>query len=379
LYLSDGKAKKVPNAPTPDDALRALERLWAPVALFPFVGPEDRSVTLAAMLTAVLRASLPTAPGFAFDAPSAGSGKTLLATVVGILACGKEPSVSSPSCNEDEMRKRLFAPLRDGAKTILLDNLREPLGGASLDSFLTASTYADRVLGVSETASIPNRALLLCTGNNLRLLGDTFRRVFVARMDAKSETPFAREFLFDPASVVIQGRQSLVVDALIIIRAWMNDGSPRLGKGKTASYELWDELVRQPIIWIARLAATAGMKPEFCDPLVVLSRQLDNDPETQKLHAFLVAWHTLYGDAPITVAKAIQDANWGKESLHDALDEICGQNGRLNPRILGRWLDRNRTRPHKGLRIERGTMRDGRQSWKVCAEKSAAPAPAVTH
>ena len=121
------------------------------------------------------------------------------------------------------MRKRLFALLREGAKVVLWDNLREPLGGASIDSFLTASTYTDRILGVSETASLPNRALFICTGNNLRLLGDTCRRVLLARIDPKTEQPFAREFAFDPATVVTRQRQQLVVDVLTIITLLWED------------------------------------------------------------------------------------------------------------------------------------------------------------
>ena len=379
LYLCEGENLKVPSAPTPDEAVQALRRLWAPVAQFPFVGPEDRGVALAAMLTAVLRGSLPTAPGFAFDAPSAGSGKTLLAKVIGILATGDEPSISSPSGQEEEMRKRLFASLREGAKVVLWDNLREPLGGASIDSFLTASTYTDRILGVSETASLPNRALFICTGNNLRLLGDTCRRVLLARIDPKSEQPFAREFAFDPATVAVHQRQQLVVDALTIIRAHITAGSPRLGKGRTASFELWDDLVRQPVIWVTALAAAAGGLPEFSDPLAVVNRQFENDPETQKLDAFMTAWHGAFGGTSTTVAKAIQVANLDDELLRDALDEIAGQNGRINPRILGRWVEKNRGRPHKGYRIERGTLRDGRQTWFISKDAIEAPALAVTH
>ena len=378
LYLTEGESFTVPNAPTAAEALKALQRLWAPVAQFPFVGPEDRGVALAAMLTAVLRSSLPTAPGFAFDAPSAGSGKTLLAKVIGILATGHEPPISSPSGQEEEMRKRLFASLREGAKVVLWDNLREPLGGASIDSFLTASTYTDRILGVSETASLPNRALFICTGNNLRLLGDTCRRVLLARIDPGSEQPFAREFAFDPTEVVTSKRQPLVVDALTIIRAHIAAGSPRAGRGRTASFELWDDLVRQPLIWVAALAAAAGGMPDFADPLAVVNRQFDNDPETQKLGAFMASWHNAFGSKPTSVAKAINTATLSDELLRDALEEIAGQNGRTNPRILGRWIEKNRDRPHNGSRIVRGTVRDGRQTW-IVGNESAKPASITTH
>ena len=379
LYLGDADKTRVPDAPSEADALQALKRLWEPIALFPFVGPEDRGVALSAMLTAVLRGSLPTASGIAFDAPSAGSGKTLLATVIGILATGTAPSISSPAGNEEEMRKRLFASLREGARVILWDNLREPMGGASIDSFLTAPTYKDRILGVSETASLPNRALFICTGNNIRLLGDTCRRILLARIDPKSETPFAREFGFDPAAMVSRQRHQFVVDALTIIRAHITAGSPRLGKGRTASFELWDDLVRQPVIWVATLAHAAGGFPEYSDPLAVVTRQFEDDPETQKLGAFASAWYASFGSLPTTVAKAISTTHLGSGLLNDALDEIAGQSGHVNARILGRWIEKNRGRPHKGFRIDRGTVRDGRQTWMVCKEASEKSSVDTTH
>ena len=231
---------------------------------------------------------------------------------------------------------------------------------------------------MSETASLPNRALFICTGNNLRLLGDTCRRVLLARIDPGSEQPFAREFAFDPTEVVTSKRQPLVVDALTIIRAHIAAGSPRAGRGRTASFELWDDLVRQPLIWVAALAAAAGGMPDFADPLAVVNRQFDNDPETQKLGAFMASWHNAFGSKPTSVAKAINTATLSDELLRDALEEIAGQNGRTNPRILGRWIEKNRDRPHNGSRIVRGTVRDGRQTW-IVGNESAKPASITTH
>jgi hypothetical protein len=318
------------------------------------------------MITAVLRGTLPTAPGFAFDAPAAGSGKTLLATVIAILTTGTEPSISAPASKDEEMRKRLFASLREGAGVILWDNLRYPLGGAAIDSFLTAPSYKDRILGVSETASLPNRAIFLCTGNNLTVLGDTCRRVLIARIDPESETPFAREFTFDPASLVMRQRQNLVVDALTIVRAYITAGSPRLGKGRTASFELWDDLVRQPLVWIAELAKMKTELPSFTDPLAVIQRQFDNDPATQRLGAFMGGWSSLYGELPTTAKKAIHDAMMGETTLFETLEEIAAESGRaINSRTLGRWMERNIGRRHNGQCIHRGKLRDGIQTWSI--------------
>ncbi len=86
-----------------------------------------------------------------------------------------------------------------------------------IDSFLTSSLFADRVLGVSENVELPNRSLFLVSGNNLVWTGDTHRRILRARLDAQIETPFKREFEFDPLNEVCNSRQALVVAALMAI------------------------------------------------------------------------------------------------------------------------------------------------------------------
>ncbi|MBK6595406.1 MAG: hypothetical protein IPG23_23320 [Burkholderiales bacterium] len=148
----------VPSAPTVEQALDALAKLWHPIRLFPFADEVAVGVTLAAMLAACLRPALPTCPATGFDAPAAGTGKTLLAKCIGALATGGDVAVLPPTNEEDECRKRLFAALRGGSKVLLWDNVREPLGNSVIDSFLTSSLFADRVLGVSENVELPNRA-----------------------------------------------------------------------------------------------------------------------------------------------------------------------------------------------------------------------------
>jgi hypothetical protein len=65
-----------------EDAAAALERIKDVLDDFPFVDDSAKSVAIAAILTTVVRRSLPSAPMFIFDAPSPRSGKTLLTRVV---------------------------------------------------------------------------------------------------------------------------------------------------------------------------------------------------------------------------------------------------------------------------------------------------------
>lgn len=270
-----------------------------------------------------------------------------------------------PADDDAETRKRLFAALREGARVLLWDNVREPLGCAALDSFLTAGTFQDRILGSSETASLPNRAQFIATGNNLRLTGDTCRRIFLARLDAQSEKPYARDFDFCPAQRIEVERTRYVVAALTIIRAYIAAGRPKSGSGRTASFELWDDLVRQPICWLKTLMHGLNdlSLPALDDPLKAAQQAFDQDPETTKHTALLHAWHSAFDSQPTTVASAVRRAETD-DALMAALDEIGGQGQRINVRILGRWIER-----HVGRRI--AEMKDGQRTGELWFERGS--------
>jgi hypothetical protein len=370
----------IPLAPTQDQAVRALGQLWSPFREFPLVDEVDRGVVLAAILTATVRASLPTAPGFGINAPQAGSGKTLLAQAVGALQLGYRPPIFPPTGNADEeARKRLFAALREGANVVLWDNVRDPLGNAAIDAFLTAPTFKDRVLGGSETPALPNRALFLTTGNNLRLVGDTCRRILVARIDAGSEKPYAREFDFCPLETVLSRRQELVAAALTLMRAYIAAGRPRSGTGRSASFETWDDLVRQTVCWIA------SWDERFDDPLKATERAYEEDPETTSLRNLLRAWHDVFGTRPVTVEQLIsppfdahnepEEARAARPDLNEALHTVAGDHRSINNRILGRWLAKHKERRVDGLRIVQhsnpNTKSRKSKSWCLGVDETA--------
>ena len=140
LYDPMGREIKVPHSPTLEQAVVALNELWFPFQDFPFCGPLDRAVHLAALLTSTVRSSLPAAPGFAYDAPVQGSGKTLLARCVGALVQGYDPGVwpHTTGGNDEEIRKRIFTVLRSGARVLIWDNLVGSFDSAALASSMTS-------------------------------------------------------------------------------------------------------------------------------------------------------------------------------------------------------------------------------------------------
>jgi putative DNA primase/helicase len=122
----------VPGRPTRDEALAAMALLDDLISTFPFVEGADRSVALSAILTALVRRSLPTAPLHAFTAPVVGSGKSMLVDIASLIATGHEAPVLGPGQDEGEFEKRLGSVLLAGDPIVSLDNCERPLGGRAL-------------------------------------------------------------------------------------------------------------------------------------------------------------------------------------------------------------------------------------------------------
>ena len=375
----------VPQNPTVAEALDALALLWHPFRKFPVVDPVSVGVLISSLIAAALRPSLPTCPAYGFDAPSAGTGKSLIAKCVAAMSTGCDVSVMPPAKDEDEWRKRLFAGLRCGDSVLLLDNVREPLGNAAIDAFITSPSFKDRILGESNTQELPNKAFFLVTGNNLVLTGDTHRRVLIVRMDAQQEQPFTREFDFNPQDEVIKNRQQMVVAALTIVRAYIKSGRPKAAPGRIASFELWDDLVRQPLCWLKQFSKASDRMdlPDFADPAESITRSESENPDQAKLAALLDAWYATFGNEPTTVATLISLT--GQYSsvpiLCDAASEIAGQHGRVNSRMLGRWIERHAEQRNAGLRFVRAGKVHGVMRWQVLqtverAEAGVNPKPA---
>jgi hypothetical protein len=156
------------------------------------------------------------------------------------------------------------------------------------------------------------------------------------------------------------------VAALTIIRAHIAAGRPKVAPGRTASFEAWDDLVRQPLCWLAELVRKSQDRelPTLADPLQAAQRAFDGDPETTKHTALLHAWWAEFEDRQTTVAAAARRGETS-DTLQAALEEIGGQGAKINTRIVGRWIERHVGRRIGGLRFERGPLAGGLTTWRV--------------
>lgn len=365
----------IPDKPSKEQAKAALERLWIPFAEFPFVTPLDRAVFLAAILTSVVRAALPTAPAFGLDAPVQSSGKTLAARCLGVLATGIEPGIlpHTASGSDEETRKRLFAILRNGDRIVLLDNILGTFDSAAMAALLTSETYSDRVLGRSEIPSVPNRALVTFTGNNLNFSGDMARRVLVSRIDPQTDKPFAREFEINPAAYCLEHRQQMVADALTCIRFYLTSGVAQLGKGRMGSFEAWDTWVRQTVLFVDKELAP-GM---FGDVMEKVIANQAADPEQESLGQLMQAWNHVYGNTWQLLSDVIGDCheassqhlpaiNLDKKALAETMNDFVASRKELTAKALGKRLQHCKDRIVGGMRFEQSKVGKEASRWRVC-------------
>ena len=314
----------MPERPTKAEARAALDRLRLRLRTFAFADAPrvvlpgchvpvvdvaqppglDEGAALAALLTAVCRPSLHLAPGLAVVAPSysgAGSGKGLLVRAVCMVAFGAAPVTITAGADAEELEKRIASALMEAAPAVMLDNLNATaLRSATLESALTERPSYARVMGGNRIVALNATAFLAVTGNGLTLSSDTARRFLTVELDAGLEEPETRAFAGDLLPEVMQGRATLLRDALTIWR-WGRQAGDALPPGMPlGSFGQWCRWCRDPLLALG------------CpDPVQRIADAKLNDPRRRAVAELFHAWHKAHGSAAFTVADlapAVQDA-----------------------------------------------------------------------
>lgn len=341
VVCTDDDWPAIPARPTEDDARAGVRQIIELIDNFPFVDTADMATAVAAFLSAVVRPTIPTCPAFGFTAPVRGSGKSKLADVASVLATGRPGAAITWAPKEDENTKLLGAAAMAGDSVVLIDNIEVPVKSAALNSLLTQTMVAVRVLGLSKLVRVETSALYLLTGNNLIVQGDLTRRVLLVHLDPETERPELRRFDFDPVQRAREQRKTLVAGLLTLAR-WGQQNTTA-GPSPLGSFEEWSRRVRNPLMAL-------GL-PDPCASMEALHR---DDPERETALEVLTEWRREFSGAPTTVAEAIRRAtNGGGMSLRNALDGVCGGPGGLNARRLGRYLLRLKDRVFGDLVLRR--------------------------
>lgn len=380
MSLPSNCVSGIPINPSIEVVVKALKYFWEPFKEFPFIDDISRAVFLSAGLTAAIRKVLPTAPAIALNATVAGAGKTLLANCLGFLAQGKPVPALPELKSEAETQKVITSMLLRGVSVIHVDNIVGSFSSPTLEAFLTAEKYTDRILGSNSIAELSTAALFLVTGNHIKVVGDLNRRVLMSTIDPGTEKPYLREFNVDPLIYVKEHRLNMIRASLIMIRGYLTSGMGQIQPGKMASFHMWDKFVRQAICWLATLpCCPIGL----ADPASSIKNNYEDDPVTERLKCVLNAWHDLYGNALKTSKSIVNELlnpssieNKPKyERLYEVLLDAAGTNKPnipLDSKCLSSWLDKNYNRPVDGYILKKGeTKRNGYTQWAVHVHKES--------
>lgn len=373
LGVFDPDSFNIPE-PTIEAAREALDLLLELLAEFRFVSDADKSASLSAIFTAVVRAILPHAPAFHVKAPAPGSGKTYLCELIGCFAgpAGNK-KVSYPTTSE-EASKVILALLMTSPAVIEFDDMDtdwKPFG--IINRMLTSEEVTDRILGVSKTATASTRTLILGSGNNVGPVRDLMRRVLTISIDPQCAAPALIAYKDAPVEKVRKHRGKYVAAVLTIIMAWRKAGSLRTDVESIATYSgAWSDYCRHPLIWL-------GLN----DPAQALLEQIKYDPDSEAIKELLIVWYCVFGSERTTVRKVVtyvsggDFANAEKSDLKQALYDLpVTDKGYINPSKLGWFLKKNANRIIEGYKFEK-CQADGRLAWRVVCIESQDSLPAA--
>jgi putative DNA primase/helicase len=341
-HPADGlQVEPIPDNPTPTEI--ALARDFLLVELlgdFPFLDDASRAHALAAILLPFVRQLIdgPT-PLHLLDAPTEGTGKTLLASAVTLIATGRDAEAIAEADNHEEWRKRITATLLDAPTFILLDNLTRTLDSGALASVLTTRFWKDRVLGLSKTVTLPNNAVWLGSGNNTHLSRELIRRTLLCRLDAKMDTPWLRQGFRHPQLLVWAkaNRGKLIAATLTLCQAWLRAGRPA-GKVSLGMFESWAAV-------IGGILEVAGVPGLLANASQFRTQRAD---QTSEWRSFVVAWWHRFADRQVGVQELFDMATQEKQ-----LDSVLGEKGEKSQRIrLGKALGKATDRVFGDYRIE---------------------------
>lgn len=309
--------------PTQDEAQKAAQFVNDELLHgFPFVDDASRANAIGALITPTVRHAIPgLVPAGINTATKAGTGKTMMQEMIGIISTGRWTPMHNPPLKRDndaEWSKVITAALLKGSTIICFDNVDGLLRSPSLSSAITAKVYGGRILGLSKTVEIPVNVSWFINGNNVQLRGDLPRRCYWIRLDAKMSRPWERVGFKhgDLSAWVMENRGQLIMALLTMAKAWYVAGCPKPNTPKLGSFESWCNTVGG-ILQFAGITDFLGNQEKMYEL---------SDVEGQEWEMFLLAWQERDGNAVVLVKELVDEIQKEGESvIKDTLpSELAG-------------------------------------------------------
>ncbi len=375
IFSPSTKFAPVPDSPTQSDAALAYAHLAELFCDFPYVAESHRSATVAAILTLLARPAIRgSVPCWIFDAAAPRSGKSLQTDVIAIVSTGRKCSRMTYPENDEELEKVLAGYALAGARIIPFDNVARAFGGAALDKVITAVDSVDlRILGRSEIPTLPWRAIVLASGNNVRAKGDMLPRVLSPRLESPLENPEQRADLKHPRlrEWALEHRARLAVDGLTLLRAYVVAGRPDM-KIKWGGFDEWAALIASALAWSGApdpMGARRGLEDDD-DPTRVAESAVVahwdrlcfvNDPRGLTVSGALVALYP-----PRSHHADAEQPPDGFDDLREALEHLTSARPGFAPpsRRVGEVLRRLKSKPVGGRKLVATVAHGGVARWR---------------
>jgi hypothetical protein len=318
------------------EAMRFLADEWLCDVEADYAG---KCVLIAMALTIVERLLLPERPAFFITAGQRGGGKTTTVNMIAMAVFGRRASAAAWSPNDEERRKALLAYLGEGIPLIVWDNI--PRGAAiscpSIEKALTAEMYTDRVLGVSDTRTVPATAVHVFTGNNIAARGDLASRSLSSRLAVDRPDPENRAFSHPDPLAWTEANRGRILRALYTIAL----GNPRLRASNPPAaetrFKAWWHLVGSAIEHAAKqhtehVAAMVMAAHRTCKPAAISFRALflageADEEQSSGLATVLDVLHTRWkgGCEAKDVAAYANEADENSINFRAALELASGK------------------------------------------------------
>lgn len=367
-FLATYREHAIEN-PTLEDAKAALAFVEREVFIdFPLVSDADRANLIATLLTVALACvwGEHSIPIIIIFAPTAGSGKTLMAKlIVWPIRRAAEPCAVSKKATEGEFDKAVVAEMRLGSAALILDNLSGDLESDVLAAVATGGRYAKtRILGQSKAIRLRANRPLVCTGNNLNLDIDLARRTLPVNIDPQTDNPHLRTgFHRDESEMIewaISNRPQILAALHTIIRGWIAAGRPTEGAPTVGSFAYWARTIGGMLAWLGVegllsnrdvLMTSSAKKSKLLQVLILLRTAFQDEP-------FVV--RDIYGSGNHNLTSELSEwFDLESQKDKDALGKFLRQskNNRVNFANVTYWLETD------------GTDRRGSALWRVRSEK----------
>lgn len=350
----------VPEEPSEEDVDRARSLIVDELmGDFCFDSDAERTNAVALFLLPYIRDMIdgPT-PLHLIEAPTPGSGKTLLADVLLRPSLGRSIPVMTAPNDEDEWRKQLTSHVRAASNILLLDNISRTLDSGVLCSAITATDWSDRILGANEKISMPVRFIWVATANNPQVSLEIARRTLRIRLVPQQARPWQHDdtrYQHDPLREwVDQERPALVWAALTLVRAWIAAGRP-LGTRTLGGYEPWSRLVGG-ILAHAGIEGFLGNLSDFYE---------SSDTETDVWESFTALWWERYGGASVGLSELFPLA-----VETDGFPLGRSSTERAQKIAFGMLLHHARNRTFGQLMIDKAGKRHNSTLWRLITAQS---------